>query len=309
MVPRFNARLTFLIPLATFLSLACGSSTAPSPASVKQAFTSSAATSSTSNFAVLANAAATCTDGKITGDVGTFQATPPGAITLTNCPLTGTTHIGDAASIAAYQAFLSAYAALAPKSTDVCPIITGTLDGMNLAPGVYCVSAEAKTGVLTLTGSANATWTFKVAPGAFTGTSFTVLMAGGAQPCNVTWWVDMASTMTDSNLKGNILAGAAITLTRGTLAGDAFAGAAGVGDVTITGTVVTGCAGIGGPGSCGGEDQEKCKCGEGKRHHEGDTAKRGDDEGDHGDDCDDGEGDHGDGDGHGGDHNHGHERD
>jgi hypothetical protein len=53
--------------------------------------------------------------------------------------------------------------------------------------------------------------------------------------------------MTDSDLKGNVLAGAAITLTRGTFAGNAWAGADGVGDVTITGTAVVGCGAAGSP--------------------------------------------------------------
>jgi hypothetical protein len=56
--------------------------------------------------------------------------------------------------------------------------------------------------------------------------------------------------MTDSDLKGNVLAGAAITLTRGTFAGNAWAGADGVGDVTVTGTAVVGCGGAG-SGACG----------------------------------------------------------
>jgi hypothetical protein len=298
---QLKARLTLLIPLAASLSfLACGgSSTAPSLTSVKQAATSSAATAA-SSFAVLANAAATCTDGNITGDVGTFLPTPPGAITLTTCPLTGSQHIGDATSIAAYQAFLSAYAALAPKPGDVCPIITGTLAGQNLAPGVYCVSSEAKTGVLTLTGPSNGTWIFKVPSGALTGTNFSVVMAGGGQACNVTWWVNAASTMTTSAFQGNILAGAAITTKVGTLNGDAFAGAAGVGDVTITGTVVTACGSIvvsppPPPPPCTDEDGKTCKC----KHHDGDEdedghvkrdSKRGHDECDDGDD----DSDHGD---------------
>jgi hypothetical protein len=196
------------------------------------------------NFAILGNAAVTCTNGTITGNVGTFQAVPLGAVTQTTCPIVGQIHVGDATAIAAYNAFLNAYTGLAPKLGDVCPIITGTLAGQILAPGVYCVSAEAKTGVLTLNGPATGTWTIKVAPGAFTGTSFSVVMAGGAQACNVTWWVDAATTLTDSDLKGTILSGAAITLTRGTLIGRAFAKAG----VTVTGTAVTGCVG----GSTGG---------------------------------------------------------
>jgi hypothetical protein len=192
----------------------------------------------------------TCTNGTITGNVGTHQAigsVPPGSITQTTCPITGQLHVGDATAIAAFNAFLTAYTALAPKAGDVCPIITGTLAGRTFAPGTYCVSAEAKTGVVTLNGPANGTWVFKVAPGAFTGTNFQVVMAGGAQACNVTWWVDAATTMTDSDLKGTVLSGAAATLTRGTLIGRVFAKA----DVTVTGTAVTGC--VGGGNSGGGE--------------------------------------------------------
>ena len=209
------------------------------------------------DFVVLANAEVTCTHGKITGDVGTFQPPPTGSVTRTGCPIMGTVHVGDAAAISAYNAFLAEYAALAPKPTDVCPIITGTLAGATFAPGVYCISAEAKTGVLTLTG--NGEWTFLVADGALTGTNFSVVMADGGDPCNVTWWVDEAATMTDSHFIGTILAGAGITLTRGTFDGNAWAGASDVGDVTITGTEVTGCEGRKGNRNAG----ERCNQGVG----------------------------------------------
>ena len=132
-------------------------------------------------FTVLANAAVTCTGGSITGDVGTFQTAPPGAITLTEgCLIPGARDIGGAAAVAAYNAFLGQYAALAPQLGDNCPLISGTLAGQIFAPGVYCVSAEAKTGVLTLNGGPNATWLIKVPAGALTGTNFSVVLAGGA---------------------------------------------------------------------------------------------------------------------------------
>jgi len=112
--------------------------------------------------------------------------------------------------------------------------LTGTLAGRTLAPGIYCVSAEAKTGVLTLNGPATGIWTFKVtdgaSTGAFTDTSFSVVMAGGAQACAVTWWSEAAATLTDWDLKGNVLSGAAITLTRGSFVGRALAKAA----ITLT---------------------------------------------------------------------------
>jgi hypothetical protein len=222
-----------------------------------------ASAGATSTFAVLANAAVTCTDGTISGDVGTLQAAPTGSVTLTTCPITGTVHVGDGAATQAYGRFLVDYAALAPKPGDVCTSLTGTLAGVTLPPGVYCFDAAATlTGVLTLDGPANGTWIFKIGTsgtGALTGTNFSVVMAGGGQACNVTWWVAEATTMTTSAFQGNILGGAAITMTGGTFNGNAWSRA----DVTIKSTAVVGCAGSGGQGSGNGKDKEKCNQGVG----------------------------------------------
>ena len=229
-----------------------------------------------SSFTVLANAAVTCTDGSIIGDVGTFETAPPGAITLTRCPVTGTTHIGDPAAVAAYNAFLSEYLALAPLPSDVCTQTFSdatTLAGVTLSPGLYCFPAAATlTGQLTLSGPSNGIWTFKIGTegtGALTGTNFSVVMAGGAQQCNVTWWVSQAATMTTSAFVGNILAGAAITMTGpGTTYGNVWAGASGVGDVTngtdiLPGTSLTGCAISNGNGQGNGQDKSQSKCNQG----------------------------------------------
>ena len=190
----------------------------------------------TARFAVLAGTAVTCTDSTVTGDVGVSPGT---AVTRTNCTITGTVHAGDAAAAAAFAAFLSAYNALALKPCGT--VLTGTLAGVTLAPGVYCFGAAATlTGTLTLKGPSNGIWIFKIGTsgtGALTGTNFSVVMAGGGQPCNVNWWVAQAATMTNSNFVGTILAGAAITITGGTFTGDAFAKAA----VTMTGTKLVGC--------------------------------------------------------------------
>jgi len=141
-----------------------------------------------SNFLVLANAGATCTDGTILGDVGTFSST--GAITRTNCPITGILHVGDSAATQAYNDFLNTYAVLAPQAGDVCTMLTGTLAGVILAPGVYCFNAAATvTGLLTLDGPADGIWILKIGTsgtGALTGTGFEVAMAGGGLPSNVT---------------------------------------------------------------------------------------------------------------------------
>jgi hypothetical protein len=214
------------------------------------------------DFTVLANQAVTCTNGTIVGDVGTFQAPPTGSVTQTSCTIIGDVHVGDGAAVAAYEGFLAEYAALTPQIGDNCTVLSGTLDGVELAPGNYCYPAAATlTGTLTLKGPSNGTWLFQIGTlgtGALTGTNFNVVMAGGAQSCNVTWWVSEAATMTTSNFIGTILAGAAITLTGGTFAGDIYSQA----DVTVTGTAVTGCEGRQNSGR-GPKDHGKCNQGVG----------------------------------------------
>jgi hypothetical protein len=123
--------------------------------------------------------------------------------------------------------------------------LTGTLAGVTLTPGVYCFSAGAAlTGLLTLNGTSTGLWLFKIGTtgtGDLAGSSFTVTMAGGALPCNVTWWVRQAATMTDSFLKGTVMAGTGVTVTNGTFSGNMWAGASGTGDATESGAAVTGC--------------------------------------------------------------------
>jgi hypothetical protein len=194
-----------------------------------------------STFRVLANTAVACTSGSISGDVGTFRPGPAGSFAGVNCPVAnGTVQIGTPASVAAYNNFVATYDA---RETVPCgAVLTGTLAGVTLSPGVYCFdNAATLTGVLTLNGPANGVWLFKVGTsgvGALTGTGFSVVMGGDASECNVTWWVEDAATMTDSNLRGAILAGGDVTTTRGTLHGNAWS----QGDVTITNTVLTACA-------------------------------------------------------------------
>ena len=194
-------------------------------------------------FRMIARVAWTCTNGSITGDIGTNQSAsdvPPGAITQTICPITGgTPQLGTTAAKAAYQTFLTTYTT---DSTAVCgTTLTGTLAGQILAPGTYCFdNAATLTGTLTLAGPSTGVWLFKIGnlgTGALTGTNFSVVMAGGASPCNVTWWVKDASTMTTSNFKGAILAGAGISFSGGTYYGNAWSKQ----DVTVTGTPVVAC--------------------------------------------------------------------
>ncbi|MEX1182151.1 MAG: ice-binding family protein [Gemmatimonadota bacterium] len=248
-------------------AMACTDAVDPMSPIHSSALSSSSSVAS-ADFAVLANAAVSCTDGSITGSVGTLQGAPPGAFNDINCEVDGSIHLGDGFAEQAYEDFLAEYAALAEVECD--EVLTGTLNDVTLTPGVYCFEAAAAvTGTLTLDGSSSDTWLFKVGTsgtGALTGTNFEVVLDGDVEECNVTWWVAEAATMTDSDFIGSILAGAAITLTRGTFHGNAWAGAAGVGDVTITGTAVTGCeAGV--PEEPEEPEAEGCTPGYWKNHH------------------------------------------
>ena len=190
-------------------------------------------------FAVLGGTNVTCTGGSVVGNVG---VSPGSAVPYTNtgCAIAGgTPPATDSIAVQARADFLMAYAALRSRSSS-CENLSGSLAAGNLAPGVYCVDAVAKTGLLTLTGPSDAVWIFLI-NGALTGTNFSVEMAGGGQPCNVYWVPALAATLTTSALKGNILAGddvlGSITLTGGTLVGQALANVA----LTTTGTSVIGC--------------------------------------------------------------------
>ena len=221
------------------------------------------------DFAILSAApkpggAVTCTDSTIIGDVGSSGRRA--SVVQTNCTITGSVIAPVAAGVV--SDFNDAYDALADIPCDFT--LSGTtLAGVTLStPGVYCFDAAATlTGTLTLAGSATDTWLFKIGTlgtGALTGTNFSVVMTGGVDPCNVTWWVAQAATMTDSNFIGTILAGAAITVTRGTFDGSALAKAV----VTITGGTLTGCTGD----SVGGRANSKCNQGVGNGPEECDPG-------------------------------------
>jgi hypothetical protein len=227
-----------------------------------------------SDFAILsaapnAGGAVTCTNSAITGNVGSSGA--PASVVQTNCPIAGAVIAPVSAQV--LTDFLSAYDALAGQSCD--RFLTGTLDGITLAPGVYCFAAAATlTGTLTLNGngSTTGTWLFKIGTsgtGALTGTDFSVALVNGASACNVTWWVAQAATMTRGDFKGTILAGAADPATSAAIT---ITGVAGVGPtspfegralakaaVTLTNSAFVGCTG----GSIGGTAKAKCNQGVG----------------------------------------------
>src|ERR1035437_8668823 len=199
---------------------------------------------SAESFAVLAGTAVTITSSTVNGDVGVDLG---GAFSQTTSTISGTVHVGDTVAQKAYDDFLLAYAALAAEPCGT--ILTGNLAGLFLTPGVYCIDAASTTtgGTLTLVGSSTDTWIFKIGTsgtGALTGTGFTVVMSSG-ETCNnnVFWWTAEAATLTDSVFIGSILAGADITVTRGSLDGQALA----TGAVTLTDTSVSVCGNVSPP--------------------------------------------------------------
>jgi hypothetical protein len=156
---------------------------------------------------------------------------------------------------------------------------TGNVPALGpLAPGVYCFPAAVTftNTTLTLDGSTNPNgiWVFKVGA-ALTGSGFQVVMANGAQPCNVFWSVGAATTLSTSTLtplfQGNILAGNAaggsVTITGGSLIGRVLANVA----VTLTGTNIHGsCALLAqGTASCTANDNDDND----EHHHEKDNDR------------------------------------
>jgi hypothetical protein len=186
-------------------------------------------------FAVIAGTAVTCTNATVVGDVGVWPGT---AITQTSCSVSGgTVHSADPAARHAYLNFISTYDRLAAARPQSCTPMTGGI----LSPGVYCLDAAASTQTGTLLqldagNNPNARWVFYV-DGALTGTNFTMSTINNAEPCNVTWWVEEAATLTGSTFLGSILAGAAITATDSVVTGNTWATAA----ATLTDSTVSAC--------------------------------------------------------------------
>jgi hypothetical protein len=175
--------------------------------------------------------AVTCTDSTIMGNVGSSGARP--AVVQTRCSVSG--HVVAPVTSTVLAQFNADFNAIGNRKCQ--KLLTGTLAGVILAPGVYCFAAAAAvTGTVTLNGPATGVWVIQV-NGDLTGKSFSMVMAGKGKPCNVYLESSGATTMTTSNAKGNVFAGQAITMTGGSFVGRAFAKKA----VTMTDIAATGC--------------------------------------------------------------------
>jgi hypothetical protein len=226
-------------------------------------------------FAILSAAdggggAVTCVGpATITGNLGSSGVITPGT-----CVINGTQTAPVPGGVV--TAFDKAYADLGGVGpcTETFTQAAYTTTTLTVGSGVICFpnGVTFTNSTLILTGSGP--WLFKIgttatsSSGALTGTNLHMVMPLNANPCDVTWWVRAAASMTTDNdangttFFGTILAGAAITVigaTIGTFNGRALAKAA----VSITGGTFTGCTGGSLGGGGGGNGKAKCNQGVG----------------------------------------------
>ncbi|MDX6719015.1 MAG: hypothetical protein QOJ63_1269 [Solirubrobacteraceae bacterium] len=138
----------------------------------------------------------------------------------------GTIHLADAVASGAQANATTAYDDAAGRIPAVT--LPGNLGGLLLTPGVYRNSSSlGLTGDVTLDagGDPNAVFVFQVGSALTTASSSRVILASGAQACNVFWQIGSSATLgTDTAFRGSILALQSVTLTtRVTLHGRAVA--------------------------------------------------------------------------------------
>jgi Ice-binding-like/WxL domain surface cell wall-binding len=148
----------------------------------------------------------------VTGDLGVSPGTAvtgfgPGTIN-------GTLHAGDAPAAQAHADLAIAYTDAVGRAP-ATPIL-GDLGGVTLHPGVYAAGAALTlAGKLTLDAQGNSAAVFILQAGSTLGTAAgsQVILAGGAQSCNVFWQVGSSATLgASSGLAGTILAATSISM-------------------------------------------------------------------------------------------------
>ena len=181
-----------------------------------QAASSAVPLGAADSFVVLAGAGVTNTGPTtLNGDLGTFPTTTiTGAGSLT---ITGTNHAGDGVTQQAKTDLVTAFnnaAGQGPTSP-----IAADLGGQTLTAGVYNSSSSiGLTGALTLNaaGNPNAVFVFQAGSTLTTASGSQIVLANGAQACNVYWQIGSSATLgTGSSFKGTIIAQASITVTTG----------------------------------------------------------------------------------------------
>ena len=181
-----------------------------------QAATATPELATAGSFAVLAASTVTNTGpSTILGDLGVSPGTAitgfgPGIVSA------GTIHSADAVALQAQRDLTSAYNAAAglPPSGNV----TADLAGQRLSPGVYAGTTLSLSGALTLDagGDGDAVFVFQSASTLITASTSSVLLLGGADPCNVFWQVGSSATLgTNSTFVGSVMALTSVTANTG----------------------------------------------------------------------------------------------
>jgi hypothetical protein len=193
------------------------------------------------SFALLAGTTITSSGGgTINGDVGVSPGSafvPGGAI------VNGGVYLGaDPIAVQAKADLATAFNDAAGRPGAI--LSAGELGGKNLTPGLYKSSPGATFDItagdlrLDAKGNPNAVWIFQMLETLTVGDGRQVILAGGAQACNIFWQVGSSATLgMNSVFKGNILASASITVNSGvTMDGSALAQTAAV---TYNGNTIT----------------------------------------------------------------------
>ncbi|MER5459118.1 ice-binding family protein [Streptomyces sp. NPDC002668] len=169
------------------------------------------------SFAVLAGSAVTNTGSSvITGDVGVSPSMalggfPPGVV------VDGTFHPGDAVAGQAQDDLGTAYDFAFAEPTQAG--ISAAPVTPTLVPGTYGATAGLLVnGIWTLDAqnNPNAVWVFKIPEGLTTTTTSSIVLANGAQACNVFWVVGESATIQAGSIfAGTIMALTSITVVSG----------------------------------------------------------------------------------------------
>jgi hypothetical protein len=169
------------------------------------------------SFSVLAGTTVTNTGpSRLSGDLGVSPGSvvtgfPPGQVN-------GTQHTADAVALQAQSDLTTAYNDAAGRTP--ATVVSGDLGGQTLAPKVYkATSTMGLTGTVTLDGQGvpNAVFIFQAGSSLITGSSSTVRLIHGAQPCNVFWQVGSSATLgTNTTFVGSILALTSASVQTGT---------------------------------------------------------------------------------------------
>jgi Ice-binding-like len=151
---------------------------------------------------------------KMFGDLGLS----PGS-SVTGAPqVLGQTHVDDAVAIAAKNSLTTGFNDAASRPSNGSA--GSELAGQTFLPGVRTASSSLllSSGSVTLNaqGDPNAVFIFQIGSTLITGSNTNVLLAGGAQACNVFWQVGSSATLgTGTRFVGTIMALASITANTG----------------------------------------------------------------------------------------------